>query len=82
MKKFGIAAQAYSPLARGGLNVTKVYGKKLDLFNESLLVSIANKYKKTVAQVVLNFMTSQNIIVIPKTEKVERLKENIDLFEF
>jgi 2,5-diketo-D-gluconate reductase A len=69
-------------LARGGLEVGLCLGEKLDLFNDPTLVSIAKKHSKTVAQVVLNFLTSKKIIVLPKTEKIERLKENIDFFNF
>lgn len=46
-------------------------------------MEIAKKHKKNVVQVVLNYMTKHmGVIVIPKTEKVERLKENLNVFDF
>ena len=55
----------------------------IDIFNEPCLVEIAKKHKKTVAQVVLNYMWfGLNAIVIPKTEKNERLKENFEWHDF
>ena len=73
---------AYSSLARGGDAVATQLGSKLNLFNDELLKEIATAHKKTIAQVVLNYLVSQNIIVLPKTEKIERLKENIDFYDF
>lgn len=43
---------------------------------------LAEKYKKTVAQVVLRWGIQRNTVVIPKTSKLERLKENIEVFDF
>lgn len=44
-------------------------GEKPDLFNNPVLLEIAKKYKKTVAQVALRYLTSKDIVVLPKTEK-------------
>lgn len=43
---------------------------------------IAEKYKKTVAQIVLRWGIQRNTVVIPKTSKFERLKENFEVLEF
>lgn len=63
---------AYCPLGRGG-----------DMFKDPLIVKLAEKYQKTPAQIMLNFISSVlKISVIPKTEKVQRLKENFDWRDF
>lgn len=66
----GIQVEASSPLGNGQI-----------LFNE-ILVDIANRKQKTVAQICLKWGQKHNLIVIPKTTKAERLKENISLDDF
>lgn len=50
------------------------------LLNNEVIKSIAAKNNKTPGQVLLKWSVQQNIAVIPKTSKVERLGENSDLF--
>jgi diketogulonate reductase-like aldo/keto reductase len=66
----GMAVVAYSPIARGNAR------------NEEVLARIGAKHKKTAAQVCLRFLVQQNIVVIPRTSKVERLAENAAIFDF
>jgi 2,5-diketo-D-gluconate reductase B len=66
-KRLGIAVVAYSPIARGGAQRDKV------------LARIGKKYGKSAAQVSLRWLTQQDIVVIPRTSKPERLAENIAL---
>jgi diketogulonate reductase-like aldo/keto reductase len=69
-KKHGMALVAYSPIARGGAKGDKVLEK------------IGKAHGKSAAQVCLRWLTQQGIVVIPRTSKVERLKENFTLFDF
>ena len=65
-----IQLQAYTPLLRG---------KK---FNDEKLVSLANKYGKTPAQIILRWAIQQNISSIPKSSNRNRLNENFNIFDF
>ena len=47
-----------------------------------MLISIANKYQKTVGQVLLRWNIQRGVVVIPKTTHIERMIENIDVFDF
>ena len=69
-RRHGMAVVAYSPIARGGARDNKVLDK------------IGKAYGKTAAQVCLRWLVQQGIVVIPRTSRVERLKENFALFDF
>jgi diketogulonate reductase-like aldo/keto reductase len=69
-KKHGMAVVAYCPIARGRLT------------GDTTLADIGRKYGKSAAQVSLRYLTQQGHVVIPRTSKVERLKENISIFDF
>lgn len=71
-KSKNIVIEAYSPLAR--------MHKKL--IKNPLLVKIAEKYQKTVPQIILRWNYQNDIISIPKTQNEERLNENINIFDF
>src|SRR4051812_29393398 len=66
----GMALVAYSPVAKGRIS------------KDSTLAGIGEKYRKTAAQVCLRWLLQQNIAAIPRTSKIERLSENIDVFDF
>lgn len=72
MNKNKTIMQAWSPLAAG----------KNDIFNNKILADIGNKYNKSVSQVALKYLIQNNIVVIPNSSKENRIKENIDLFDF
>jgi 2,5-diketo-D-gluconate reductase B len=69
-RRHGMAIVAYSPVARGGVKGDKVLAK------------IAAAHGRTAVQVALRFLVQQGIVVIPRTSRVERLKENIAIFDF
>ena len=62
-----INIMAYRPLAKG----------KIPLLNNEIINNLAKKYNKTPVQIALNWITSQNITIIPKTSNIEHLKENM-----
>ncbi|CAD0218696.1 aldo/keto reductase [Chryseobacterium sp. D764] len=67
-----VQIESWGPFAEG----------KNDIFNNEVLKTIAEKYNKSVAQVILNWLTSRNVIVIPKSVRKERMAENFDIFDF
>lgn len=79
---FGISITAYAPIGSSHWNLRKEEYKGLELLKEPLLVGLAEKYGKSPAQIVLNWHLHRGIIVIPKTTKVERLAENLNVFDF
>jgi len=72
LKPYNVALEAWSPLAEG----------RHGIFKNETLIAIGEQYGKTAAQVALKFLVQNGIIIIPKTTHVERMKENIDLFDF
>jgi 2,5-diketo-D-gluconate reductase B len=69
-KKHRLAVVAYSPVARGGAQ------------GDEVLERIGRAHGKTAAQVSLRFLVQQGIVVIPRTNRLERLAENFALFDF
>jgi 2,5-diketo-D-gluconate reductase A len=67
-----VQIESWGPFAEGRNN----------LFQNELLLSIAAKYKKSVAQVVLRWLTLRGVVAIPKSVKKERIKENYNIFDF
>ena len=55
---------------------------RFELFENEVLLKISKKHNKTIAQVMLRFFIQNNVIVIPKTSHIERMKENFDVFDF
>ncbi|WP_128102319.1 aldo/keto reductase [Paenibacillus sp. DCT19] len=72
MKQNNVQIQSWAPFAEG----------KNDLFQNEILVSVATKHNKSVAQVVLRWLTQSEVIVIPKSVRKERIIENFNIFDF
>ena len=72
MKKYGTILMGYSPFAQG----------KDNLFVDNDIINIRKKYNKTSSQVMLRYLIQRGIPTIPKASSVERLNENLDVFDF
>lgn len=67
-----VQIESWEPFAEG----------KKNIFENELLRSIASKYQKTVAQVILRWLTQRGVVVIPKSVRKERIVENFNIFDF
>ena len=72
LKQHGTVLQAWAPLAQGNQ----------EAHTNPLLVSIAEQYRKSIAQVMLRWLLQRDITAVVKSTKKLRLRENIDVFDF
>jgi diketogulonate reductase-like aldo/keto reductase len=68
--KHGLALVAYSPIAKGRIKSDETLGR------------IGRAHHKSAAQVCLRWLVQQNVSAIPRTSRIERLSENIEIFDF
>ncbi len=71
-KKYNIQLEAWAPLGEG----------RGGLFTNPVLTSIGDKYGKSAAQVMLRWSIQRGVVVLPKTVHRERMKQNIEVFDF
>jgi diketogulonate reductase-like aldo/keto reductase len=69
-RQHGMVVTAYTPIARGKAGT------------DQTLASIGKRHDKSAAQVSLRFLIQEGGVVLPRTSKVERLSENLDVFDF
>ena len=72
MDKLGVQIEAWAPFGEG----------RGGLFENPVLAPIANKYKKTTAQIMLRWHIQRGVVVIPKSTHIERMEENLNIFDF
>lgn len=72
MQGLGVCAEAWAPFAEG----------RDGLFTNEVLVGLARKHGKSVAQVVLRWLVQRGIVALAKTVRVTRMEENLDIFDF
>lgn len=72
MKEYDVVPEAWAPFNEGNRN----------LFTDPTLTEIGNKYGKSAAQVALRWNIQRGVVVIPKSIHEERMKQNIDVFDF
>jgi 2,5-diketo-D-gluconate reductase A len=67
-----VQVEAWAPFAEG----------KNNIFQNELLLSIASKHKKSIAQVILRWIVQRGVIALAKSTRKERMTENISVFDF
>ena len=72
IKNYGTQIESWGPFAEGRNNI----------FTNPILSEIGKKYNKSVAQVILRWLTQRNAVVIPKSVHKERMIENFNIFDF
>lgn len=72
LKENNVQVEAWAPFAEG----------KNNIFGNELLLSIAARHKKSVAQVILRWVSQRGIVVLSKSTRKERMRENIDVLDF
>ncbi|MFI0492348.1 aldo/keto reductase, partial [Flavobacterium sp.] len=72
LEENNIQIESWGPFAEG----------KNDMFTNELLLSLSKKYNKSVAQIILRWLTQRGIVVIPKSIRKERMAENLNIFDF
>ena len=72
MDKYNTQIESWGPFAEG----------KNNFFNNPVLAEIGAKYGKSVAQVALRYLIQNGVVVIPKSSHIERMEENIKVFDF
>lgn len=72
MEKYGTRIMSWGPFAEGRNN----------LFTNPVLAEIGSKYGKGVAQVALRYLIQRDVIVIPKSVHIDRMRQNMEIFDF
>ena len=72
LKENNVQIQSWGPFAEG----------KNNIFQNELLLSIAQQYNKSIAQVILRWLTQRGVVAIPKSVRKERMEENFNIFDF
>jgi 2,5-diketo-D-gluconate reductase A len=71
LQENGVQIESWGPFAEG----------KHDIFKNEVLLSIAEKHGKTVAQIILRWLTQRGVVAIPKSVRTERIAENFNVFD-
>lgn len=72
LEENNVQIESWGPFAEG----------KNDIFKNEVLTTIAGKYNKSVAQVILRWLTQRGVVAIPKSVRKERMAENFNIFDF
>lgn len=72
LEENNVQIESWGPFAEG----------KNNIFHNEFLAAIGNKYNKSIAQVILRWLTQRGIVAIPKSVRKERMAENFNIFDF
>ena len=72
LQENNVQIESWGPFAEGRNNI----------FHNELLASIGKKYSKSIAQVILRWLTQRGVVAIPKSVRRKRMEENFNIFDF
>lgn len=72
MEKYGVQMEAWAPFGEG----------RRDMFGQPVLMQLAEKHQKSVAQIILRWLLQRQIVCIPKSITRSRMEQNLDVFGF
>ena len=72
MEKYGVQIEAWAPFGEG----------RGDMFQNPVLCAIGKRHGKSAAQVILRWHLQRGVVVIPKSTHIERMEENLNVFDF
>ncbi len=72
LQENNVQIESWGPFAEG----------KNNIFHNELLLSIGKKYNKSIAQVILRWLTQRGVVAIPKSVRLRRMEENFNIFDF
>ncbi len=72
LQENNVQIESWGPFAEG----------KNNIFHNELLLSIGKNYNKSIAQIVIRWLTQRGIVAIPKSVRKERMEENFNIFDF
>ena len=78
----GIQMEAWFPLGGPPVKKEGTYDPNINLLADPVIVSIAEQYRRSAAQVVLRWEVQSGMVVIPKSSNPEHMKQNMDVFDF
>ena len=81
-RKEDIILFGYNPLVKGCYCSDTAEEKNRNLLGEKIIIDLSKKYNKTVGQIVLNWSVSREVIPIPMTSSLHRMKENLGSTDF
>ncbi|KAF1747267.1 hypothetical protein GCK72_023729 [Caenorhabditis remanei] len=81
-QSLNVSLTAYAPLGSPGLQQTIDQRGDTSPLDEPLVIYLAQKYKKSPAQILLKQLTQRNIVVIPRSVNAQHLRENLDSLNF
>lgn len=73
LDKNNVAHMSYAPLGQGNRN---------EMFDEPTVVALAEKHHKSASQILLRFLIQKGVIIIPRSTKLQHIKENFEIFDF
>ncbi len=80
--QYDVKVTAFSPLGALSYIPIKMANERQSVLNQSVVIDAANKHQKSPAQIVLRWGVQRGTAIIPKTVNPERMRENLDLYDF